>query len=419
MDGFITMLKMNLKLLFRNKGYLCFLIILPLIAILLLNLPSEDSYGMDEESVYQVHEIQDKSQTLLNMMNTKLCIKVYDCSGSYLSDYILDQLASTGAYDIYRLKDGDMDLEEAKVQAINSANRNNIGAVVYIDENFVEAVINNDFKSSVVLLEVSTDQRIPILKETLNTYLQGLGLYSELTNGDEGDFKNMIASTEETSMEKSVVTVEVGNKLNLSNTQQGNVSKIGYSLAIVTMGFLFSGVFIASIVVDEKQNKVMTRIMLTNTGMTCYGIVKLILTFITVLIQTGVMALGIILFVKTDFGITFGTYILFIFCMGLIFNSLSVVAGILMDDILSANYVAFFVWTLSAMLAGLYFPLDAAAKWWDRVALLMPQRWVIKASEMIMIGKSGAYSMFLLVTLAFMTVILSFGILGAKIVKKD
>jgi ABC-2 type transport system permease protein len=96
-----------------------------------------------------------------------------------------------------------------------------------------------------------------------------------------------------------------------------------------------------------------------------------------------------------------------------------VVIGVITNNVLSSNYIAFLVWCLSCLLAGLYFPLDGASDWWTRISYLMPQRWVVKTSEMLMAGKGGAYSMYLLAIAGYLIVITSVGLMGIKIRRKE
>ena len=68
---------------------------------------------------------------------------------------------------------------------------------------------------------------------------------------------------------------------------------------------------------------------------------------------------------------------------------------------MSSNYAAFAIWSISALLAGLYFPLDDTTKALKTLSYLMPQRWFMDASELLLVGDKSAYSMILCVTVAY------------------
>lgn len=417
MNGFLTMIKLNLKLLLRNKGYLAFLIILPTVSVIMLNVQISSGTEGDNDS-YVIQELSSDDESILNVQNNKLSIKVYDCSDSKLSEYVLQELAKTGSYRIHRYKSEAMNIDEAREKARNAANRNVIGAVVYIPDNF-EAGILNDNGSNITVFQGNDDARIKLLEANINSYLQSISSYAAITGYDKAKLESMLKTSVGNEIDKKVNSIQTGESLNLSTEQQNHSTSIGYSVAFLTIGFLFSGVFIAGTIIDERHNRVYNRVILSNASLLNYSLVKLVMILLTVSIQTGILAVLIKLFIKADFGIPYGSYLFFVFWFGLIFDTLSVVIGVITNNVLTSNYIAFLIWCLSNILAGLYFPLDAAAGWWSKVSLMMPQRWVIKASEMLMVGKSGVYGMYLLVVAGFLIIIGSVGFIGITIRRKE
>ena len=416
MRGFVTMLKVNIKLLLRNKGYLAFLIILPLVSVGMLNV--KHLYGVEgEKSAYAIQEIKDDNKSYIDMLDAKLRIKVYDCSGSDISDYLLKKLASSGSYRIYRYRTNTLSLGEARKRAATSANKSIIGAVIYIPASFEDKLLSEN-QSNLTLFKATKDARINILKKNLDSELQSLEGYAKASGKNKITLEKILKTAAKNEMNKKIVKIKVGDNIELTSKQQSKKSSIGYSLAFLTIGFLFSGIFIAATIIDERQNRVFNRILMSKTSLIIYGQVKMILIFLTVAIQTGILAAAVKLFVKTDFGIPYGSYLFFVFCLGIIFDLLSVVTGILTNNVLSSNYIAFTIWSLSCLIAGLYFPLDSTSKFWANASKLMPQNWTIKAAEMLMTGRRGAYSMYTLVIIGYIIVIMSAGYIGIKLKRK-
>ena len=120
-----------------------------------------------------------------------------------------------------------------------------------------------------------------------------------------------------------------------------------------------------------------------------------------------------------DFGINKISFLGIIFFLGLIFSVLSFVIGILVGDVMSSNYAVFSIWSISALLSGMYFPLDDTSAALKTISYLMPQRWFLKASEMLFVGDRGAYSMVIYVTVAYIVVIMSIGSVGLKIRSRE
>ncbi len=417
MSGFITIIKMNLKLLLRNKGYLIFLVILPVLSVILLNINNINSPDATE-NVVKIIEMKQENDTIMNVSNTRMNIKVYDSSNTKLSEYILEEMAKTGSYRIYRYKSTAISVKEVRKKALESANHNVIGAVIYIPNNFDDEILKGK-DSNIVVYEATKDGRIDLMESNLKSFTQSIFNYAKLSNYNKTELIKLLEISEKSEMAKESVGIEVGDALNLTAKQSAHSASMGYALSFLTLSFLFSGIFIAATVVEERQNRVYNRFVLSISSLANYGIVKLIMVIITVLLQTGFIAVGIKLIVKTDYGIPFFSFLFLVFFLGLVFNLFSVVIGVFTNNVMSSNYVCFAVWCLSCLFAGLYFPLDGASKWWARATLLMPQRWVVKASEMLMAGKDGVFSMFLLVMFSFLAVITCIGLLGIKIRRKE
>lgn len=418
MNAFFTMIKINLKLLLRNKGYLCFLLLLPVLSVLLLNIRTFVNSNQEENNIIYDINKEDEMIDNYNLANEKLNIRIFDYSKSELSDYIIKELSKTGTYRIYRYEGAPVGIDKAREKAINAANHNVVGAVIYIPDTFEKQILNKE-AADIVIFKVAKDGRITLLENNLKVYVKSICQYAAETDYKQGALNELLKTSEKNEMSKEVINLEFGNKQNLNAEQKSKSFCIGYSLSILTIAFLFGGIFIAGIIVDERQNRVYNRVIMSKTSLGKYGSAKLFMVLLTVLIQTGVMAIAIKLFGKSDFGIPYMSYIFLVFCLGLIFNLISVVTGVLTNNVISSCYIAFFIWCFSDLFAGLYFPLDTASKWWIRTCTLMPQRWVVKSAEMIMAGKSGVYSMFLFAVLGYLVIILSVGMIGIKMRRKE
>jgi ABC-2 type transport system permease protein len=123
--------------------------------------------------------------------------------------------------------------------------------------------------------------------------------------------------------------------------------------------------------------------------------------------------------VSTDFGITYPSYLFLVFGLGLCISTLSVVIGTLVSNTMNATYTVFAIWIVSNIMAGLYFPITSAAQWWIKASLLIPQRWVIVASEMLMTGETGVYAMYGLIVGCYLLILMAGTSIGVMVGKKD
>jgi ABC-type multidrug transport system, permease component len=418
MNGFFTMVKTNLKLLLRNKGYLCLLIFLPILSAGLLSVQSDSEVGMKDNSSYFVQNIEDRAKGITSIENTKLMVKIYDNSNTEMSDYIAQELAGSGVFRIFRYNKEVVDLESVRAESINNAGKSTVSAVVYIPENFEAAVLAGE-TGDISILEIRNDGRISLLNSNINTYLSFIMNAAETTGYDSTALDTLFDELNASKLEKRIESIEVGNNLSLSNQQNKQSTRIGYSVAALTIGFLFCGIFIADIIVKEKNNKVYERIFLSKASILNYVLAKMSMILLTVIIQTAVLAAVMPLLVNTDFGIPYSSYLFFVFGLGLCVSSLSVVIGTLANNTMNATYAVFAIWIVSNIMAGLYFPIASAAQWWVKASMLIPQRWVIVASEMLMAGKNGVYTMFALIICGYLLILMSCTSVGVKVGKKN
>ena len=151
-------------------------------------------------------------------------------------------------------------------------------------------------------------------------------------------------------------TLAAKDEIGLTDEQIDQRTLIGYAFAFMTLGFVFAGIFIAHTAINEKKDMVLTRIRLTRLSNVQYFTAKFISGAIVSALLTTIMAGCSFLIPEEKLGIDRLAFVVMIFLLGLIFCSLSLLLGILFDNVMSANIAAFSLWSLSAMLAGLYFP---------------------------------------------------------------
>lgn len=412
----IALVKMSLKLLLRNKGFLFFLIVTPILSTMILNIKMDHTVYNDNSDKEFVLELKDYTEKAVYVGDTSACIiKVYDASNSELSEYLLNQIAGTGMFSVCR---GDVTgVTEEKIEdaAKSAAFDDRAGMLLYLKEEFDEAVLSGNWEQGIKLYKVSEDER----QEIFITELTDLFARIKQVQGIVGDDVSVMLATL-TEIEHKLPTKEVVNfagkeAIELTEEQIKQRTQIGYAFAFITLGFLFCGVCVAHSVIEEQSNKVFTRVLLTKLSGRDYFISKFAVAFVISLMQTGVLAICLFFIPGLNVGMSMISFLFIIFLLGLIFSTLSLLIGVVLGDIMSSNYAVFAIWSISALLAGLYFPLDNTTKALKTLSYLMPQRWFMDASELLLTGDKSVYSMILCVTVAYLTVIISVGGVGLKI----
>ncbi len=411
-----ALVKSSLKLLLRNKGFLFFLIATPILSTLILSIKMDHAIYSDQSEERVILELKGPDDRAVYTGDTSACIiKVYDASSSELSEYVLKQMAGIGMFSICRADVRGMTDEEIEECAGRDAFDDRAGMLIYLKEGFDESVLAGDWALGMQLYDVSDDERQELFIEELVELLSRIKQVQSITGDDISAIIEMLTGVRSNLPEKEVVNFVGREDLALTDQQLSQRTQIGYAFAIITLGFLFCGVCVAHSVIEEQNNKVFTRIMLTKTKPGDYFASKFIVAFAISLMQTAVLAVCLLLIPGLDVGMSMGNFLMIIFLLGLIFSTLSLLLGVVIGDVMSSNYAVFAIWSISALLAGLYFPLDDTTKALKTLSYLMPQKWFMDASELLLTGDKSAYSMVLCVTLAYLTVIVSVGGVGLKI----
>ena len=144
---------------------------------------------------------------------------------------------------------------------------------------------------------------------------------------------------------------------------------------------------------------------------------KLAVTLIVAMMLSGVLGILSFFIDESRLGMSRPAFLMLVFLLGVIFACLSTLAGVLCGNAMTSNYLAFTLWSLSSLLAGLYFPLNDASDMVKAISYMMPQRWFMDSLNLIFTGDKQGYLVVLYTTVAFMIMILSLGAVGLKIKK--
>ena len=412
MNRLLALLKMNIKLLLRNRAFVFFVCVSPLAAAIVLNLKTETTFQQETKAIYELSTVQKKA--IYNGNTEKFIIKVYDGAKTELSEYLLEELAASGMFSICRADVQKMSKKEVEKQAQKDAFDDRAGALLYLQKEFDEAMMQRMYENAMQIYDVSDDSRWEIMETEISSVLSQIAALTE-TGMDSETIAETLQKAAKELPAKEIVTVSGKDNIALTKDQATDRAKIGYALAMLTLGFIFCGVCVAHTVIEEQDNKVYTRCLLTRMKQGEYLLAKYFMMIVIALVQTGVLGIYMFFAKNMDFGINKWVFLANIFLLGLIFSSLSFVLGTLLGDIMSANSAVLSVWCISALLAGLYFPLETSSPVIKALSNLMPQKWFLKASEMLIVGDNKAYSMILCITAAYLIVIISIGVAGLRI----
>lgn len=410
-----TLVKMSMKLLVRTKIIWLFLVLMPVLSTMILKTNVDyTSFQDDIESLVDIEDADTK--VAYYSTNGEYVVKVYDASGSELSDYLLGRLSSSGMFMLCRvdLSGQDIDAKFINEHIDLDGHEDRMGAALYIPEDFDEKILDGNVAEALTMYVLSDDARNDALESELALQLSRLETTS-IYAADEGDIVETLEKVDDMSPEKEVVSVSGSEERSLTANQVNQKANLGYAFSFLTLGFVFAGFFIANGAIQEQKNGVITRINLTKTNMLCYFTSKFVAAFLICLVMTGVVGICSLALDMNDLGMNIFVFLFLIFLMGLIFCSLSMFMGIIMNDVFGASVASFTLWCTSSLFSGLYFPLDTASKGIQVLSSLMPQKWFLDGAEMIFVGDNKAFSMVICITVAYIAIIVSLGSVGLKV----
>lgn len=410
------LVKVSLKLLLRNKGFLFFLIVTPILSTFILSMKMEHTVYSATPEQPVIVELKNATENAVYVGDTSACIiKVYDASNSELSEYVLEQMAGIGMFSICRVDMSGFTETEIEETAKKDAFEDRAGMLLYLKKDFDEGILSGNVEQSIKVYDVSEDERKELFVTELTGLLGRVEQVQSLVGSDKSVILKTLTEMEEQLPKKTVVKFAGKESVALTEVQINQKTQIGYAFAVITLGFLFCGVCVAHSVIEEQKDKVFTRIMLTKISGRDYFVSKFVVAFAISIIQTLVLGVCLFFMKGLDIGMNLASFLLIIFLLGLVFSTLSLLLGVALGDVMSSNYAVFTIWSISALLAGLYFPLDDTTKALKTLSYLMPQKWFMDASELLLVGDKSAYSMVLCVTIAYLIVIISVGGVGLKI----
>ena len=417
-----ALVKSTLKILFRMKGFWFFLLITPFFTTLILSTKNDNlSYlSNNEETITELDDIDHVVAYFSS--NGKCVIKVYDGSKDELSEYMLNKISESGLFKVCRVTLSDTeknDFDEFVKERLEEDGFNDrMGAAMFIRPGFAEKV-GTPGSTALDIYKLSDDSRIEVLESEINTILSKIEKVAKVYPGNEQEAAKALLSIDKLIPEKKTVSVSFENKNTLDLEQTNQKTRMGYALAILTLGYVFGGIFIAHICINEQKDCVFTRFKLANMGMLEYFFSKAVTSVIVTFMLTGVMGICTLFLDVEGMGMSVPSFLLVITLMGLIFSTLSLMLGVLIGDVMSSNVAAFTLWSMSALLSGLYFPLDHTSDVIKTLSYVMPHKWFMDGTESIIIGDKTAPLMLLCITVAYLVIIASIGSMCLRVKRVD
>ncbi len=372
------------KIMFRGKAFWAVGVLLPLISVLLINVWA--NMPVTAEPTEEVHLLENPEEQLVYDVDfNRFAVKVYDKACTIESKDICEGLNDAGMFQIFVADVKNYPDEKIRESAEKSALEDKVGAIL---------ILGNTAEES-CLYSVGEDERFALLEELLPLVMGGY---------DESYVNSDI----------SLLADNTNDEVNYYESRE-----LAYTLAFASIAFIFGGVMILGTVLDEKRDHVYERMMLTGVTRTCYFTSKLILCIGLALLQTVLMTLGLVFFVKVEIGITAFRFFTVLLLIGVVFNLMSLCIGLFCNSMAMASIVAFCIWSISALVSGTYFDISSSSDFFKRLASFMPERIALISINRFMRDDLSGYSLIACAALSYLIIIFVVGIIGVKIGEEE
>lgn len=419
MNRVMSLVRFQLKLLLRNKGFLVFLVLIPALSVFLLNIKYSLLSETDVQE-YSVTELSDsKTQLAYSAEHDKFSIKVLDFSDSEITDHLLNSLSQYDLFQIYRYKTDQMTDTQIEQIKTFTVEHDSVGCILLFRPDFEQNMINGEINESLTLYDTSDDTRLPAFETALQTQLDGISNYAAMTGNQK---ERLLRTLEQVSAQiptLKTVTLSANSDTTLNNAKEHYLMRFKFSLAVISFSFIFCGIMISSSIIKEKDNNVLTKIMISRASLSQYLLSKLIVAILCIIIQTFFIGISLKFFIHIDDFMNIWSCLYLIFGLGLIFSAMTLCTGILCSNTMSVNYICISIWCISCLIGGLYFPLDDAGTWFQALTKLMPQHWTAKCMELLLVGNHNGYWLYLLIIGAYIILLGTIALLATHFAKTD
>ena len=241
MSHFWELIKINIKLLLRNKGFLFFLFITPIVSVFIMTIRTDSSsFYKESEQERSIQELSGPEEKVVYLNDgSSYSVKVYDGAGSELSEYILQEMADTSMFSIYRQDAEKMTEKEVLEQAKKDAFNDRMGTILYLKPEFDQEVMRGNWEEAVLFYQVSEDERWELWEDAFANELIAIYQVAQGVGMEETQVLSVLLSIEDNMPAKESVSLDGKNEISLNTEQNAKKNLAGYAYAIITLGFLF------------------------------------------------------------------------------------------------------------------------------------------------------------------------------------
>lgn len=337
MDKIWIITKLILKRLFIKPANILLHLVMPIVASVGLFLLMGLNTGTQLHFAISDQDMSVTSQDMIQVLNSKSGFELHSVSSYEIDDAIKNNHYTLGIKIPSGFEEDILNNKNPTIQIINLEQTDNY--------EWISTLINQEIHQYITISSQSTNSED--YYQSLDNISTGVQLVSE--------------SVIDESVEKNGLVRTFGN----------------YLLLLMISTFL-----IAFRIIDEKEKGTFYRIGMTSVHPRIYIVANILAGTLVAMIQIALVLLSLKLA-----GVNFYAPIIMVYFILVIFTlcaiSLSVFIAVSAKSTAAANATIGFIVSPSCMLAGCMWPIEFMPEFLQKVAYLMPQRWILDAIELL------------------------------------
>lgn len=294
---------------------------------------------------------------------------VYDESHSKSSEYILNEIESTGKFSLMNVKEDE--IEQFIVDGRASF-------ALEIPAEFEEKIIAGE-KPEIKLVALQESEGAGWMNAVLNMQVENLVDIAYGSSYDKAEYYNILENLKDSAV--SLQTEKVDDSSN-------DVEMSGQMLGMYLMFVLLSASMTSFMMLDEKKKGTFSRIATTPVKPMSYTIANIISNLVILTFQLVLVLILIKFVIKVNFHTSLLNMFIILFFYGLCSIGFGVMVASASANINRANAIFYLYLSPSCMISGCFWPIEFMPQILQKIALVTPQRWALSAISTAQRGDS-------------------------------
>lgn len=334
MRNMLLLIKNTLKLIFRKKSNIIFILLSITIPLIFLSFSFAD--------------------------NAQLRIGIVNKDNGSLSMDMIKSLQNSEKYKIIALTERNLN---------NTVAKGDVDCAIVIPEEFSNSIIADNVPK-LQIVSIKGQEATLLIQNYINLYMKNIKDISKASNGNKDMFYKMYDE-----YRKSTFTLNEFSIKDKSRSNNATMRSIGFFIMFLMMGTSS----ISDLMLQEKRDKTFYRICAAPLKSRTYVLSNFIVNAAVTLFQIILIMTFLIIFLKLPIDKSLIEMFVVLSIFGLTSIGLSMLITAFSDSTMQSSNLSTLIITPTCMLGGVFWPIDFMPKALQKISNFVPQKWAVDA----------------------------------------